>query len=245
VALAASAVAEAGRRGAALVCFPECFVPGYRWPGRPMPPPDPQFLERAWSTVADAARQAGIGVVLGTERVTERGLQISALVLNSDGTAAGWQDKGQIDPAEELIYPALNGERCLFRIGMLTFGIVICHEGFRYPETVRWAARRGAQVVFHPYAYMPEPGHRRPARFADATNSFHEGAILCRAAENGCYVASVTCPGEAGTMTSAFVNPDGTVLCHQPYGEAGLLVADLDLTAATGLLASRCRTSPL
>jgi predicted amidohydrolase len=33
--------------------------------------------------------------------------------------------------------------------------------------------------------------------------------------------------------------------CFQPYGQAGLLVADLDLLAATGLLASRCRTNPM
>jgi hypothetical protein len=50
------------------------------------------------------------------------------------------------------------------------FGVAICHEGWRYPETVRWAARRGAQV--------------------------------------------------------------GT----------GLLVVDIDLAEATGLLAARCRT---
>jgi len=37
------------------------------------------------------------------------------------------------------------------------------------------------------------------------------------------------------------VRPDGTVLCWQPYGVEGLLVADLDLDAATGLLAGRLR----
>ena len=36
---------------------------------------------------------------------------------------------------------------------------------------------------------------------------------------------------------------DGTVLAWQPYGQEGLLVTDIDLTAATGLLASRCRTA--
>src|SRR4051812_5897993 len=100
VRLATSAVADASRRDASLICLPECFVPGYRWPGTSAPPPDSAFLERAWADVADAARAAAITVVLGTERVTDRGLQISACVINPDGTVAGWQDKGQIDPSE-------------------------------------------------------------------------------------------------------------------------------------------------
>ena len=43
--------------------------------------------------------------------------------------------------------------------------------------------------------------------------------------------------------TSAVVRPDGTLLSYQPYGKEGLLIADLDLAAATGLLAARCKTA--
>jgi predicted amidohydrolase len=240
--LATSAVAEAGRERATVVCFPECFIPGYRWPGLAAPPPDPAFLERAWAAVADAARQAHITVILGTERVTERGLQISACVFNPDGSIAGWQDKGQLDPSEEHIYPSYGAERRVFTAGPLTFGIVICHEGWRYPETVRWAVRRGAQLVFHPHAHVAEPGSYRPRSFADPLNTFHEKAVLCRAAENTCYFASVNAASEGSGTTSAIARPDGSLLACQPYGQEGLLVADLDLTAATGLLASRCRT---
>jgi predicted amidohydrolase len=245
VSLAKSAVADARDRGASLICFPECFVPGYRWPGTTTPPPDPLFLERAWADVADAARAARITVILGTERVTDRGLQIAACVINPDGTFAGWQDKGQIDPGEEVNYPALGTERHIFVAGSLTFGIAICHEGWRYPETVRWAVRRGAQVVFHPHAHVAEPGSYRPSTFADPANTFHEKAILCRAAENTCYVASVNCASEGSGTTSVIARPDGTVQCYQPYGQEGLLVADLDLSMATGLLASRYRTLSL
>jgi len=241
VSLAVSAVADAGQRGASVICFPECFVPGYRWPGAAILPPDPVFLERAWADVAEAARSARITVILGTERVTERGLQISACVIDPDGSIAGWQDKGQLDPSEEPTYPAFGAGRHVFTAGPLTFGVVICHEGWRYPETVRWAARRGAQVVFHPHAHVPEPGSYRPRTFGDPANTFHEKAMLCRAAENTCYFASVNCASEGSGTTSAIVRPDGTLHCWQPYGEEGLLVADLDLTAATGLLASRCR----
>jgi predicted amidohydrolase len=145
--LALAAIAEAGAANALVVCFPECFVPGYRWPNVPAPLPDPVFLEHAWAQVGVAAKAANIAVILGTERVTDGGLQISAAVFTPDGTFAGWQDKCQLDPSEEALYPALGSERRLFTVGPLTFGIVICHEGWRYPETVRWAARRGAQGV--------------------------------------------------------------------------------------------------
>jgi predicted amidohydrolase len=239
--LATSAVSEAGRRGATVICFPECFVPGYRWPGRQASPPDAAFLERAWAAVADAARHARVAVVLGTERITDRGLQITACVFNPDGTIAGWQDKCQIDPSEEGTYPALGTARQVFSVGPLTFGVVICHEGWRYPETVRWAVRRGAQLVFHPHAHVAEPGSYRPTTFADPANTFHEKAMLCRAAENTCYFASVNCASEGSGTTSAVVRPDGTLQCYQPYGEEGLLIADLDLRTATRLLAARCR----
>lgn len=242
VQLATAAVAEAGRRSAAVVCFPECFIPGYRWPGRRMPPPDPAFLERAWKEVARAAGRAGVAVVLGTERITPQGLQIAACVINPDGSVAGWQDKEQLDPSEEATYPVRGSGRPVFTAGPLTFGVVICHEGWRYPETVRRAVRGGAQLVFHPHAHVAEPGSYRPTAFLDPANTFHEKAMLCRAAENTCYFASVNCASEGSGTTSAVVRPDGSVLCWQPYGEEGLLIADLDLTAATGLLAQRART---
>jgi predicted amidohydrolase len=241
VELATTAIAEAARRGALVICFPEAFVPGYRWPGVEMAPPDAAFLEHAWAEVGKAARAAGITVILGTERITDRGLQISACVFNPDGTVAGWQDKGQLDPSEESTYPVFGKDRRVFTAGPLTFGIVICHEGWRYPETVRWAARRGAQVVFHPHAHVAEPGSYRPQTFGDPANTFHEKAVLCRAAENTCYFASVNCASEGSGTTSAIARPDGTLLCWQPYGQEGLLVADLDLSAATRLLASRLR----
>ena len=42
-------------------------------------------------------------------------------------------------------------------------------------------------------------------------------------------------------LEDAVVGPDGTTLCYQPYGREGLLIADVDLDAATGFLAKRYR----
>ncbi len=241
IALAEQAIAQASAERAGIICFPECFVPGYRLLGKQVPPPDPKFLERAWSNVAAAAAKANVAVILGTERVVDDRLLITALVINRDGTIAGFQDKVQIDPSEEGTYWP-GSERRVFEAGPLTFGVVICHEGWRYPETVRWAARRGAQIVFHPHFGEAEPNGYRPSTFADPANSFHEKAALCRAAENTCYFATVNCASPGSPTTSAVVRPDGTLICYQPYGQPGLLVADLDLTEATGLLAMRCKS---
>jgi predicted amidohydrolase len=241
VTLAERAIAEASVDGADIICFPECFVPGYRGMGKSVPPPDHAFLERAWSSVAALAAKAQLAVVLGTERLVDGKLLATALVINRDGTIAGFQDKVQLDPSEEVTYSPGAG-RQIFQTGPLTFGIVICHEGWRYPETVRWAVRRGAQIVFHPHFHQAEPGSYRPSSFADPANSFHEKAVLCRAAENTCYFATVNFASAGSPTTSAIVRPDGTLLTYQPYGKEGLLIADLDISAATGLLAARCKT---
>ena len=242
LAQAERAIRQAAAERAEIVCFPECYIPGYRMPEKPGVRHDPAFFERAWATVADAAGTARVAVILGTERRVGEELRIAALVLDRDGSVLGWQDKVQLDPSEDAVFTP-GKERRLFRVGAMTFGIAICHEGWRYPETVRWAVRGGAQVVFHPHYHWAEPGGYRPTSFADPANSFHEKAILCRAAENTCWFASVNCAEDGAGTTSAVARPDGTLLAWQPYGKAGLLVADLDLSAATGLLARRCRTS--
>jgi predicted amidohydrolase len=240
VTLAEHAIAQASIERAGILCFPECFVPGYRI-GKAVPPPDPVFLERAWSVIAACAAKAGLAVILGTERVVDRALLATALVINRDGTIAGFQDKVQLDPSEEGIYSFGSGRR-VFQAGSLTFGIAICHEGWRYPETVRWAVRRGAHIVFHPHFHEAEPGGYVPSTFADPANSFHEKAVLCRAAENTCYFATVNVASAGSPTTSAVVRPDGTLHCYQPYGKEGLLIADIDISAATGLFAARCRS---
>jgi predicted amidohydrolase len=238
VRLAVGAIAEAAATSADVICFPECYVPGYRTATSELPAPDRTFLERAWAEIALAAATGHIGVVLGTERVVDDRLMISALVINRDGTVAGFQDKVQLDPSEEQTYSRGSG-RQLFHAGPLTFGVSICHEGWRYPETVRWAARRGAEVVFHPHFHEAAPGSYRPSVFADPANTFHEKAALCRAAENTCFFATVNYANEGSPTTSAVVRPDGSLLAYQPYGRRGLLVADLDLAEATRLLAMR------
>jgi predicted amidohydrolase len=237
---AEEAIGRAGTEEAGIVCFPECYVPGYRARDRNVPPPDQAFLDAAWARIATAAKRANIAVVLGTERVETGPPIATALVIDRDPTLIFFQSQLLPVPSAEPMF-GRGRERRVFATGPLTFGIVICHEGWRYPETVRFAVRRGAQVVFHPHFHDAEPGGYRPMTYGDPANTFHEGAVRCRAAENTAYFASVNFASAGSPTTSAVANPDGTLLTYQPYGEEGILIADLDLSTATGLLAARCK----
>src|SRR3979490_3117233 len=104
VVFAENAIRHAALKRADLICFPECYVPGYRALGKPVPPPDSEFLERAWAAIASTAAESNVGVILGTDRIVDGAFRISALVIDRDGTVAGFQDKVQLDPHEEGIY---------------------------------------------------------------------------------------------------------------------------------------------
>lgn len=246
VAKVLESVREASASDAAIVCFPECYVPGYRIaaPAASVPAPDESWLDAAWAKIDAQARESNIWIILGTERIEAGRPLITTRITRADGSLAGFQDKVQLDPSEETIY-ASGRERRVFEHPEFCFGVVICHEGWRYPETVRWAARQGAHIVFHPHFELVENEEHRPPQFADSSNTFHEKAALCRAAENTCYFASVNCALKGATTTSAVVDPEGELLSHQPYGQEGILVVDISTSKATRLLADRYKPASI
>lgn len=111
VTLAEQAIAEGSIERAGVICFPECFIPGYRRPGKPLLPPDPAFLERAWSTIAAAAANANIAVVLGTERIVNDALLLPRWSLIPTERAPVFRTKfSLIPPRKVFIGPAPGGE---------------------------------------------------------------------------------------------------------------------------------------
>ena len=120
ISLATHAIDQASAKEARIICFPECFVPGYRI-GKSVPPPDRHFLDQAWSIIGEAAAKAKITVILGTERIVDKALRATALVINQDGSIGGFQDKIQIDPSEDSTFTP-GSERHVFQAGPLKFG---------------------------------------------------------------------------------------------------------------------------
>ena len=234
----APAVEQAAEAAASIVCFPEAALPGHRMQHSEPPAYEQADLDRAVSLVRLAAMANGIAVVLGTELVVEGGRQLASIAIGANGAVLGEQRKTQIAPEEDALYINASG-RSVFQVGELRFGIAICHEAFRYPETVRWAARRGATLVFAPNYAGDDDTPGTATKWCDAQNAYYERAITCRAIENTIYVASCNVAISNQQCATAVVGPDGELVAAHPYGQPGVLVVDLDLARATGLIAGR------
>ena len=234
----APAIEQAAEAGSSIVCFPEAVLPGHRMQRSEPPAYDQAGLEQAVSLVRLGAMAHHVAVVLGTECVVQAGRQLTSVVIDADGVIVGEQRKTQIAPDEDSLYVHASG-RSIFQIGELRFGIAICHEAFRYPETVRWAALHGAELVFAPNYAGDDDTVGAATTWCNASNAYYERAITCRAIENTIYVATCNVAISNQECATAVVDPDGALVAMQPYGEAGVLIVDLDLTQATGLIAHR------
>jgi predicted amidohydrolase len=231
-------LAEAAAREVAIVCFPEAYIPGLRGFDFPVPPPDQRRQEAALEAMRASAQAHGVAAVVGMEWESPAGLHNVAFVVSRAGEVVGYQAKNQL-PLEEEPYYVPDGKRRLFEVDGVPFGITICHEGWRYPEGVRWAATRGARLVFHPQLTGSDLAGPTIARWGDPTSPYYEKAMIARSVENTVYFASVNYAMRYQESATSLIGPEGECLAYVPYGREQLLVHDVDLSRATGLIAAR------
>jgi predicted amidohydrolase len=231
-------LSEAAAQGAQLVCFPEAYLPGLRGQDFAVLPFDQTQQERVLQAVAQWARTYAVATILGMERLTAAGRQIVACVIDAQGELQGYQTKNQLDPTEEQFYVPGHTRR-LFEINGMKFGVAICHEGWRYPETVRWAAVRGAKIVFHPHHTGSDHTGVRLTQWGAADAPYYEKAMMMRSMENTIYFASVNYALRFQESATCVITPSGRCQAQLPYGQEGVLVQDIKVEDATGLLATR------
>jgi predicted amidohydrolase len=231
-------LSEASAQGAEIVCFPEAYLPGLRGQDFEVFPWDRTQQERALQAVAQFARTYAVATILGMEKITEAGRQIAAFVIDAQGQIQGHQTKNQLDPSEDPFYVP-GSTRRLFEINGVKFGVAICHEGWRYPETVRWAAVRGAKIVFHPQHTGTEKEGVRLTQWGAADAPYYEKAMMMRSRENTIYFASVNYALRFQEAATSLIAPSGECQAYLPYGQEGVLVQTINVAEATGLLANR------
>jgi predicted amidohydrolase len=231
-------LAEASAQGATIACFPEAYLPGLRGQDFEVLPFDRAAEQRVLTTVSELSRTYRITTILGMEHISDAGRLIAAAVFDAHGRLQGVQTKNQLDPSEDQFYVP-GATRQIFEVDDVKFGVAICHEGWRYPETVRWAAVRGAKIVFHPHQTGSDQTGVRLTEFGSSSAPYYEKAMIMRSKENTIYFASVNYAHRFQESATCLIDPSGACQAFLPYGQEGVLVQTLDLDAATGLYAER------
>ena len=233
-------LSEASARGAEIVCFPEAYLPGLRGQDFDVLPFGPAEQERA------LARRGAVGARIRRGDDPRNGeahghgpADRRLRRRRTRARSSGYQTKNQLDPDRRPLLRARETPGGSSRSTASKFGVAICHEGWRYPETVRWAAMRGAKIVFHPQHTGSDRERRAPTSGARPAAPYYEKAMMCRSLENTIYFASVNYALRFQESATSLIAPSGECQAYLPYGEEGVLVEAIHVEEATGLLAAR------
>jgi predicted amidohydrolase len=162
---ACALVQAAADKGVHILTFCELFLSPF-FPNRLQEDFDCFFTEADGETlrpIREAARKAGIAIVLPFGERRADGMFNSALVADSRGAVAGIYRKTHI-PAYfptgkaggtgsfEKLYFTPGGALPVFDVDGVKIGIQICNDRL-YPEGSRVLALGGAEIIFMPIAY--------------------------------------------------------------------------------------------
>jgi predicted amidohydrolase len=147
--------------------------------------------------------------------------------------AAAVYHKGSVIGIYRKLYPAINqsiyaaGDKLpVFRVGDLTFGILICLDS-NYYEPARIMASQGAAALFVPTNNGLPPAKARPELVAQTRN-----VDIARAVENRVSVIRADVAGQTEKLvsygSSGITAPDGMVIQTARQMGGGLVVADIE-----------------
>jgi ribosomal-protein-alanine N-acetyltransferase len=218
---------KAAREGVDLLCFPETHLSGYRVgllaSEAACPAP---ALEAALEEIAGHCRRLNMGAIVGTETPNGSAKPFnSAVILDREGKTLAVHHKSRLTPKDAEGYSPGTGPT-LFYFDRICMGIVICFEGFRFPENVRELAKAGATIVFHPqfnHLYS-DMAWKRPIQ---------EALLMARAGENTIYFVSANMCHANNNCRSFIIGPDGLVIQASELGREMLLAAELETDRAT------------
>jgi predicted amidohydrolase len=246
VAKACSAILEAGRAGAALVAFPEAYLPGYPYFAMVLPPTKISAYMRtlyaqaveipsaATDALCASAKAAGVYVVMGVNEREGGTLYNSQLFIGPDGSILGKRRKLVPTSHERMVWGRGDGaDLVLFHTSLGTLGGLICYEHAN--ALFRYALQgRGEQIHVANW-----PGG------IPSTHRIVDAATRHYAFEGGCFVISVTSvltaealaalPSEVrdelkpGGGYSAIIAPRGDYIAGPIEDGEALIYADLDL----------------
>jgi len=216
-------VAWCESEGVSILCCPEAIIGGLadysENPARFAIKTDDGQLARVLSPLASETVTSIVGF---TELASDNQFYNTAAVFHR-GRVIGQYRK--IHPAIRRSVYSAGSQAPVFRVGALTFGIVICNDS-NYPEPCKAMAAKGAKVLFVPTNNGLPTNQICPGVVQEA-----RGADLARAVENRVWVIRADVAGANGQLmsygSSAIVDYDGNVVQEATRQSPDLLVADL------------------
>ena len=232
-----AALRIAVRRRADAVLFPECAITGYAYDFSAL---KPAVIDGALAHVGALAAELRVHVLVGSPVCRGRTLQNCLVVFDRRGRVIDCYAKCQLTELDRRSFTPGNAI-ALFEVKGIPATAIICHER-RYPELVRLAVMAGARILFHPNAGLD------PLAVSRRKRGGRDG-IAVRAFENAIYYVFANSVGPQGggkwsAGDSKIVAPDGRVLRLADNANEAVIVADLDLTQATGKYALESLSAP-
>ena len=214
----------AERRGASLVCFPECYLQGYIVDTE-------QTAHMAISLASEAFRRILLQlaalkptIVVGLIESCNSTIYNSAAVIR-EGKLLGVYRKVNLLPGESTVFTA-GSDFPLFDLDGTKFGINICYD-LNFEKSARCIAEQGAQLLVNPCNNM----HKQ--KLSEEIRDRHNQLRTLRCRETNMWILSsdVTGKREAEGRVSfgptAVVDPTGVVVAQADLNQEGMVVYDL------------------
>jgi predicted amidohydrolase len=222
-------IAEAAKKEARVVLFPECSLTGY-FDDDYMKSLTRESLDAAERQIAETCRQHSLFAIVGSPTRDGDKLYDSALVFDDSGKILERYHKLQL--AES--WPTPGDHLSVFPIDGILCSIIICHDE-RYPELVRIPVLAGARVVFY---LSHESGIKQEKKIEP-----YRAQIQARAVENSVYIAQANAPAKNDASgshgQSRIIDPDGTVVLEGSIFDEEILYGTIKINRATGRLATQ------
>ncbi len=236
----------AAAEGARIVCFPELAITGHMVSGEILDVAEPVPDGSSCRRLAALAEEFGCLISAGlAER--EAGIVYNTQVIVGREGYIGKQRKLHMS-ADEYFHYRAGATVQVIETDLCRLGIGICYDTV-FPETMRIAALKGAEVYLAPHA-------ARCGQWSNAASQRRKVATArerarmtfrSRAFDNGMHVIYCNQAGRAGQETShaggiLFVDPHGRVLAESETAivEDEMVVCDMEEEAFEARRRERC-----